>query len=187
MRQFFILLLLILSPFLHATEIKKERILYLDTVKYIANEVPPKSEGEPRLHVAKYWYNDKFYERHLYDFKCSSNMYREIEIDSKDKPIYGEWAKVLEKSIIPIYMSRACEKQNSFGKEYPNLNQCIEGQMAKFGQCGSDRDCMTTVSACQRFIPKNCYFSTYGIRCTELPADCTESDIGTVECKLFGK
>ena len=38
MRQFFILLLLILSPFLHATEIKKERILYLDTVKYIANE-----------------------------------------------------------------------------------------------------------------------------------------------------
>ena len=54
MRQFFILLLLILSPFLHATEIKKERILYLDTVKYIANEVPPKSEGKPRLHVAKY-------------------------------------------------------------------------------------------------------------------------------------
>lgn len=69
MRQFFMLLLLILSPFLHATEIKKERILYLDTVKYIANQVPPKNEGEPRLHVTKYWYNDKFYERHLYDFK----------------------------------------------------------------------------------------------------------------------
>ena len=83
-------------------------------------------------------------------------------------------------------MSRACEKQNSFGKEYPNLNQCIEGQMAKFGQCGSDRDCVETVSVCQRFLPKTCYFSTYGIRCATLPTDCTESDIGMVKCKSFG-
>ena len=58
--------------------------------------------------------------------------------------------------------------------------------MVKFGQCSTDRDCVETVSACQRFMPKTCYFSTYGVRCVELPADCTESDIGTVKCKSFG-
>lgn len=187
MRPFIILVLLIFSPCIYATEFKKERIMYLDNIKYFVNKVPSKAEGEPRVHISKYWYNDKFYERHLYDFRCQANMYRKIEIDSKDIPIYGKWEKVEEKSLIPIYMNNACGHQNSSGKEYRNLNQCISGQMAKFGQCGSDRDCMTTVSACQRFIPKNCYFSTYGIRCTELPADCTELDIGTVECKLFGK
>lgn len=171
---------------MNAQDIVKERILYLDTVKYIANKVPPKIDGESRIHVAKYWYNDEFYERSLYDFKCDANVYRKIEIDSKDRPIYGEWVKVIEKSLVPIYMSHACDKKISYGKEYSNLNQCISGQMSKFGQCGTDRDCLETVAACQRFIPKTCYFSTYGVRCLKLPENCTQTDLGTVKCKEFG-
>lgn len=186
MHRFLILMLLIISPYLYADKFEKERIMYLDNMKYFINKVPSKVEGEPRVHITKYGYNDEFYERTLYDFKCQSNMYREIQIDSYDRPSYGQWKKVLEKSLIPIYMNKACQKQNSFGREYRNLNQCISGQMSKFGQCGSDSDCMTTVSACQRFIPKKCYFSTYGVVCTEVPDDCVQSDIGTVECKSFG-
>lgn len=108
MRQFLILLLLSISPFLHATEFNKERIMYLDNVKYFVNKVPSKIEGVPRVHISKYWYTEEFYERHLYDFRCQENMYREIEIDLKSRPIYGEWQKVVEKSLIPIYMHSAC-------------------------------------------------------------------------------
>lgn len=121
MRPFIILVLLIFSPCIYATEFKKERIMYLDNIKYFVNKVPSKAEGEPRVHISKYWYNDKFYERHLYDFRCQANMYRKIEIDSKDIPIYGKWEKVEEKSLIPIYMNNACGHQNSSGKEYRNL------------------------------------------------------------------
>lgn len=187
MRQFLILLLLSISSFLYATEFDKERILYLDNVKYFVNKVPSKVQGEPRVHISKYWSTEEFYERHLYDFRCQSNMYREIGIDSKSRPIYGEWQKILEKSLIPIYMHSACGQQSNFGNEYRNLNQCISGQMTKFGQCSSDSDCMTTVSVCQRFIPKKCYFATYGVVCSEVPDDCVQSDIGTVKCRAFEK
>ena len=84
MRPFIILVLLIFSPCIYATEFKKERIMYLDNIKYFVNKVPSKAEGEPRVHISKYWYNDKFYERYLYDFRCQANTYRKIEIDSKD-------------------------------------------------------------------------------------------------------
>ena len=83
-------------------------------------------------------------------------------------------------------MAYACNNKTSYGSEYKNLNQCIKEEMKREGQCSSDSECVSTVSVYQRFIPKSCYFSTFGISCTKVPSNCIRTDLGTVKCREFG-
>ena len=163
-----------------------EKILYLDTFTYYGAKDPTVKGPFKRLHIKSTSKVLEETEQRMLDFQCNTNQIREIEITPQNKAKLGAWREVVRFSKEPLFMAYACNNKTSYGSEYKNLNQCIKEEMKREGQCSSDSECVSTVSVCQRFIPKSCYFSTFGISCTKVPSNCIQTDLGTVKCREFG-
>lgn len=188
MNKIFLSILLMLCSTVNAkTNLVEEKILYVDTVTYYGIKMNKSDSPFRRVHIRETSPIAELNSKVMYDFICDKNKIRTLDIISNSQVNVGQWRDVNRLSKEPIYMNYACENKTNFGTKYKGLNQCISQEMEKYGQCGSDSECISVASACQKFVPKNCYLSSFGVSCTKVPPNCTQSDIGTVNCPEFRK